>query len=136
MSTSASGRQTGAALEQVRRPRRGPTATRPVGTEKPALGAIVGDPVESSRGPWSGWPGPRRHSRAGPGSVTLHAILLLTLGLWYFAPPIRRAIAFDSRLAGSPHGVPEGFDLTGGMNTPLPMPVLARQSRSPRKRIP
>jgi hypothetical protein len=54
----------------------------------------------------------------------LHAILLLTLGLWYFAPPIRRAIAFDSRMAGSPHGVPEGFDLTGGMNTPLPMPVL------------
>jgi hypothetical protein len=34
-------------------------------------------------------------------------------------------MSFDSRLAGSPHGVPEGLTLTGGMNTPLPMPELA-----------
>jgi hypothetical protein len=84
----------------------------------------VGDPVEAAEDPgllaWTpaalkGW----------AGSVTLHALLLLTLALWYFAPPLRRAIAFDSRLAGSPHGVPEGLTLTGGLNTPMPMPELA-----------
>ena len=37
-------------------------------------------------------------------------------------PPLRRPIHFDSRLAGSPKGVPEGLTLTGGMNTPLAMP--------------
>ena len=35
-----------------------------------------------------------------------------------------RPIRFDGRLAGSPHGVPEGLTLTGGLNTPLPMPEL------------
>lgn len=58
------------------------------------------------------------------GSVLLHTLLLLTLALWYFAPPLRKAIRFDSRLAGSPKGVPEGLTLTGGMNTPLAMPEL------------
>ena len=54
--------------------------------------------------------------------MSLHGILLLTLALWYFSPPLRRPIHFDSRLAGSPKGVPEGLTLTGGMNTPLAMP--------------
>jgi hypothetical protein len=48
--------------------------------------------------------------------------LLLTLALWYFAPPLHRPIHFDSRLAGSPEGVPEGLNLTGGLNMPLAMP--------------
>jgi hypothetical protein len=56
--------------------------------------------------------------------MTIHSALLLTLALWYFAPPLNRAISFDSRLAGSPRGVPEGLALTGGLNTPLPMPDL------------
>jgi hypothetical protein len=59
------------------------------------------------------------------GSVTLHGLLLLILGFWYFAPRNDGPIAFDSRLAGSPHGVPEGETLTGGLNTPLPMPLAA-----------
>jgi hypothetical protein len=58
------------------------------------------------------------------GSTAIHAALLLTLALWYFAPPLHRPISFDGRLAGSPHGVPEGLTLTGGLNTPLPMPDL------------
>ena len=43
-------------------------------------------------------------------------------GSLVFRPPLRRPIHFDSRLAGSPKGVPEGLTLTGGMNTPLAMP--------------
>ncbi len=55
-------------------------------------------------------------------SVSLHAAVLLVMGLWYFAIPDRHPIRFDSRLAGSPDGVEEGFTLTGGLNTPLAMP--------------
>ncbi len=55
-------------------------------------------------------------------SFALHSALLLVLAFWYFIPAQDRAIAFDSRLAGSPHGVPNGETLTGGLNTPLPMP--------------
>src|SRR5208337_90390 len=57
------------------------------------------------------------------GSAGIHAVLLLILALWYFAPPLRRPIHFDSRLAGSPKGDPEGLMLAGGLNTPLPMPA-------------
>lgn len=60
--------------------------------------------------------------RSWTASMILHGILLLTLALWYFAPPLKQAIHFDSRLAGSPKGVPEGLTITGGMNTPLAMP--------------
>jgi hypothetical protein len=58
-------------------------------------------------------------------------LLLLTLALWYFAPPVRRVIHFDSRLAGSPEGVPEGLNLTGGLNMPLEMPELAGNQLDP-----
>jgi hypothetical protein len=57
------------------------------------------------------------------GSVSLHAVFLLILGFWYFGSPSNAPIAFDSRLAGSPNGVPEGDTLTGGLNSPLPMPL-------------
>ena len=56
------------------------------------------------------------------GSVFLHIFLLLILAFWYFSPPLRKAVIFDSRLAGSQNGVPEGEMFTGGLNTPLPMP--------------
>lgn len=58
------------------------------------------------------------------GSVALHGLLLLTLALWYFSPPLRKAISLDGRLAGSPKGVAEGLELAGGLNTPLEMPEL------------
>jgi hypothetical protein len=58
------------------------------------------------------------------GSVSLHALLLLTLALWYFAPPIRRAIHINGRLAGSQEGVPDGLNLKGGLNTALEMPEM------------
>jgi hypothetical protein len=53
------------------------------------------------------------------GSMTLHAVLLVVLACWYFAPRTKGSITFDSRLAGSLKGVPEGEMLTGGLNTPL-----------------
>jgi hypothetical protein len=56
-------------------------------------------------------------------SVTLHVSVLVVLAFCYLAPLARGPIAFDSRLAGSPHGVPEGELLTGGLNTPLPIPA-------------
>lgn len=62
------------------------------------------------------------------GSVVLHALLLLSLALWYFSPPVRRVIHFDSRLAGSSEGLPDGLNLTGGLNMPLEMPELAGDS--------
>jgi hypothetical protein len=57
------------------------------------------------------------------GSLSLHAVLLLILGFWYFAPRNNGPITFDSRLAGSPNGLPDGDTLTGGLNTPLPVPM-------------
>ncbi len=62
------------------------------------------------------------------GSVSLHAVLLLILGCWYFSPLTNGPIAFDSRLAGSRNGVPEGDTLTGGLNTPLPIPMAPLES--------
>jgi hypothetical protein len=55
-------------------------------------------------------------------SVSLHTALLVVMGLWYFSTPVHRSVEFDGRLAGSPDGVPEGFTLAGGLDTPLAMP--------------
>src|SRR5262245_38996297 len=77
--------------------------------------------VELPADPWPWWT--PEVLKGWAGSVTLHALLLIILGCWYFAPRNDGPIAFDSRLAGSPHGVPGAESLTGGLNTPLPMPV-------------
>jgi len=83
--------------------------------------ALIQDPEARAAFSWAELWSPTT-LRSWAGSMTLHGLLLLTLALWYFAPPLRRPIHFDSRLAGSPKGVPEGLTLTGGMNTPLAMP--------------
>ena len=106
-------------------PHRRPPASRPFVTGDRAVGAMVGDPDRSLARPvdWPVWTPAALKGWAG--SVMLHAILLLTLASG--TSPRRsepRRSAFDSRLAGSPHGVPEGLDLTGALNTPLPMPEL------------
>lgn len=58
-------------------------------------------------------------------SLSAHAVLLLILAFWYFAPiePIQKII--DTRLAGSELGDPSGDQLKGalGMDTPLAMPA-------------
>jgi hypothetical protein len=61
-------------------------------------------------------------------SLVLHTLLLLSLAFWYFAPRVKPATAFDSRLAGSPRGMLDSDQLTGGLNTPLPMPAAPLDS--------
>jgi hypothetical protein len=114
MSASPSQVRVAASPAKASIPVAGPPASPPIAANP----AVVEPPIAV---PWwtpesiKGW----------AGSVTLHAMFLLILGLWYFAPRNDGPIAFDSRLAGSPHGVPEGDTLTGGLNTPLPMPLAA-----------
>ncbi len=55
-------------------------------------------------------------------SVAAHIVILVLLGLWYFVPDPNPPLAFDTRLAGSPNGVPDGDTMTGGLNSPLDMP--------------
>ncbi len=68
--------------------------------------------------PWQSWKLWTPEALQGwAGSVSLHVLLLLVLACWYFAPRSKGPAAFDSRLAGSPHGIPEAESLTGGLNT-------------------
>ena len=55
-------------------------------------------------------------------SVGAHALLLLILGLWYFAPPSSKVKTFDTRLAGTELGSEYGTSSLGGLDTPLPPP--------------
>ncbi len=55
-------------------------------------------------------------------SVAMHIVVLVILGLWYFAPDPHPPITIDTRLAGSPSGVEDGETLSGGLNTPFDMP--------------
>src|SRR5271168_1636881 len=78
---------------------------------------------ELAPSPWN-WKWWTPEARQGwIGSVGMHALLLIVLACWYFAPRSKPLVAFDSRLAGSPHGIPEAEALTGGLNTELPMPA-------------
>lgn len=65
------------------------------------------------------------------GSVGLHATFLLVLAFWYFTPPIRKPIEFDSRLGGSPDGVVGGTTLLGGSNTPDDEPGITEATAAP-----
>ncbi|WP_165063520.1 YfaP family protein [Paludisphaera rhizosphaerae] len=65
------------------------------------------------------------------GSVGLHTAFLLVLAFWYFTPPIRRPIEFDSRLGGSPEGVIGGTTLLGGLNTPEDEPGVTEATSAP-----
>jgi hypothetical protein len=55
-------------------------------------------------------------------SLVLHALLLLCLAFWYFAPKVTQSARFDSRLAGSDRGVEDGLENLGGLNTALTIP--------------
>ena len=58
-------------------------------------------------------------------SVAGHALFLLMLAFWYFAPPLKPQAEFDTRMAGSEFGDPSGTQITGGlgMDTPLALPL-------------
>ncbi len=125
MSTSASERPATNPSRRSRVPVAGPPP-RPsaaASASSPALPDVAGGPDRALEGLWAAFWSPAS-LKGWAGSMTIHAALLLTLALWYFAPPLHRPIRFDGRLAGSPHGDPEGLTLTGGLNTPLPMPDL------------
>jgi hypothetical protein len=62
-------------------------------------------------------------------SLGFHALLLLIMALWYFAPQLDRSKAtIDTRLAGSEFGDEAGTELKGGlgMDTPLSMPEMSK----------
>ncbi len=92
------------------------------GKKVPAVTPVV-PPLEARPSflEWEFWTPEAR--KGWGGSLVAHTLLLVILGFWYFAPPANEPASFDSRLAGSPNGVPEGEMLTGGLNTPLPMPA-------------
>jgi hypothetical protein len=121
MPTSASERQAANASRNSTVPVSGPPGPSASAPPRRTPPALVQDPEAEAAFSWAELWTPAA-LRGWAGSIALHGLLLLTLALWYFAPPLRRPIHFDSRLAGSPMGVPEGLTLTGGMNTPLAMP--------------
>jgi len=94
-----------------------PIARPPVDSAPPPLPDLAPSPWNS----WKTWTPEALQGWAG--SVTLHALLLIVLACWYFAPRTKGPVAFDSRLAGSTRGVPDAEALTGGLNTALPMPA-------------
>ena len=59
------------------------------------------------------------------GSIAFHALILLILGLWHFAPKPSQVKTFDTRLAGSEFGAEEGMTNLGGLDTPIAMPDVA-----------
>jgi hypothetical protein len=87
----------------------------------PAPRLAVFSPPETSLPPleWKWWTPEAKKGWAW--SFAMHSVLLLILAFWFFSPQVRGPVAFDSRLAGSERGVPEGEMLMGGLNTPLPM---------------
>src|SRR4051794_8320441 len=91
-----------------------PTA-RPVTKVVVPVIPVVDEEVEA---PWL----TREMIKGWASSVVLHALLLLCLGFWYFAPKVNKSGTFDTRLAGSERGVEEGLSNTGGLNTALTIP--------------
>jgi len=110
-----------ASPRQVRAASGASAAKAPVA--KPPVRPVVASPFapESSVFQWNWWTPEARSGWAG--SLVLHLAFLTILACWYFAPSTRGPVVFDSRLAGSPNGVPEGEMLKGGLNTPLAMPT-------------
>ncbi|AGA26124.1 YfaP family protein [Singulisphaera acidiphila] len=56
-------------------------------------------------------------------SLALHAVFLLCLAFWYFAPSVSAQRPLNAKLAGSERGVEEGLTLTGGLNTTITLPA-------------
>ncbi len=100
-------------------PKPAPKRSKAIPVARPALPGVSvapGDDAteEPSRSPWElhGW----------AWSILAHSILLLILGLWYFGGKPSQVRTFDTRLAGSEHGVDEGMTNLGGLDTPVAMP--------------
>ena len=80
----------------------------------PAVEVGERDDAVEVRSPWDwhgwGW------------SIGVHALLLLILALWVFAPPAGKVQTFDTRLAGSELGAVDGLKTLGGLDTPVTLP--------------
>jgi hypothetical protein len=99
-----------------------PVARPPGRTRKPVKEARPHLPPLEPRPSFFEWDLWTPEAKKGwAGSLAAHALLLVILACWYFAPRLNGPPSFDSRLAGSRNGVLEGELLTGGLNTPLPM---------------
>jgi len=107
-------------------PPESPRSNRAYPTAKPArprLDVVV--PVDAAieeeiEEPWL----TREGLKGWASSLALHALLLLCLAFWYFAPKVNLPKTFDTRLAGSERGVEEGLTNTGGLNTTLTIPEV------------
>ena len=98
--------ETGGHLEQVPGPVAGPpspAARLPVQAQAPSMSA---EPFEVGPAIWTPFWTPAS-LKGWAGSVTLHRLMLLTLALWYFAPPLRKAIGFDTGWPGRRKGLPK-----------------------------
>ncbi len=102
-----------------------PKADRPPGKARVPLAIKPGAEVEvdDSRSPWEihGW----------AWSILAHAVVLVVLGVWYLNGRSSKVPTFDTRLAGSEDGVPEGMTNLGGLDTPVPMPEVAPEAPRP-----
>lgn len=100
------------------RPGRSQSRARiPVAYPPPPLVPAV-EPLSESVPPLFANLGPIPTLKSWGGSFAFHATALLILAFWYFTPPVRRPIEFDTRLGGSPDGVIDGTTFAGGLNTP------------------
>lgn len=114
MSTTLPPERSGAGEDRGRIPVAYPPRPPARGARKsPAAVLTLAEPAPTPATPWS-----IANLKSWSASVGLHAAFLLSLAFWYFAPPVNRPIEFDTRLGGSPFGVPEGITLIGGLNTP------------------
>jgi hypothetical protein len=98
----------------------GPARQAPIARPPEVRAAVVAADAPASPLEWAWWTPEAKTGWAA--SLTLHTFVILVLGFWYFVPRITASATFDSRLAGSPNGVPEGEMLTGGFNTPVAIP--------------
>ncbi len=69
-------------------------------------------------------------------STTLHTVLLLIMGLWYFAPKSKPAVVIDSRLMGSEMGVDDGLTATGGLSTEIELVATPNPPAEPTSILP
>ncbi len=109
-------------------------ASKPLPKARPAAPGIAvatnpDDEVEPElRSPWelTGW----------AWSLVAHAVLLLILALWYFAPPPTKVPTFDTRIAGTEHGVEDGIESLGGLDSPTAMPELTPMAEASVTKLP
>src|SRR3954451_25321110 len=106
-------------------PPESPRSNRAYPTAKPARPRLAVVPVDAAieeeiEEPWL----TREGLKGWASSLALHALLLLCLAFWYFAPKVNLPKTFDTRLAVAGRGDEEGLRNTGGLKTTLTIPEV------------